>query len=32
LGVGICLTYRPKSLVSHESISRERYMAMQEAG
>ena len=32
LGVGICLTYRPKSLVSHESITRERYMAMQEAG
>jgi cytochrome c-type biogenesis protein CcmF len=32
LGVGISLTYRPKSLVSHESISRERYMAMQEAG
>jgi len=32
LGVGICLTYRPKSLVSHESISRERYMAVQEAG
>jgi cytochrome c-type biogenesis protein CcmF len=32
LGVGISLTYRPKSLVSHESISRERYIAMQEAG
>jgi len=32
LGVGICLTYRPKRLVSHESISKERYMAMQEVG
>ena len=32
LGVGICLTYRPKSLIAQETINRERYLALQEAG
>ena len=29
LGVGLSLTYRPKSLVAHETILRERYLAAQ---
>jgi len=29
LGVGLSLTYKPKSLVSHETILRERYLAAQ---
>jgi cytochrome c-type biogenesis protein CcmF len=29
LGVGLSLTYKPKSLVSHETILRERYLASQ---
>lgn len=32
LGVGICMTYRPKSLKSQEIINRERYLALKEAG
>ena len=29
LGVGLSLSYRPKSLVAHETILRERYLAAQ---
>ncbi|MBT4015621.1 MAG: heme lyase CcmF/NrfE family subunit [Deltaproteobacteria bacterium] len=32
LGVGISLTYRPKSLLDRENILRERYIAAQETG
>ncbi len=31
LGVGISLTYRPKSLLDRENILRERYIAAQAA-
>ena len=29
LGVGICMTYRPKSLIDQEIVNRERYLALQ---
>ena len=29
LGVGLSLTYRPKSLVAHETVLRERFLAAQ---
>jgi len=32
LGVGISLTYRPKSLLTRETILKERYIAAQEVG
>jgi len=32
IGIGICLTYRPKSLISQEIVNRERYLAIQESG
>ncbi len=32
LGVGISLTYRPKSLLAEETILKERYIAAQEVG
>ncbi len=28
IGIGICLTYRPKSLIAHELVHKERYMAI----
>ena len=31
LGVGICMTYRPKSLIDQEIVNRERYMAIQKS-
>jgi cytochrome c biogenesis factor len=32
LGVGISLTYRPKSLLTRETILKERYIPAQEVG
>jgi hypothetical protein len=32
LGVGISLTYRPKSLLTRETILKERYIAAHEVG
>jgi len=32
IGIGICLTYRPKSLIAQEIVNRERYLAIQESG
>ena len=31
LGVGICMTYRPKSLIAQEIVNRERYLAIQKS-
>ena len=31
IGIGICLTYRPKSLLSQEIVDRERYLASLES-
>ena len=31
LGVGICMTYRPKSLIDQEIVNRERYIALQKS-
>ena len=31
LGVGICMTYRPKSLIDQEIVNRERYLAIQKS-
>ena len=31
IGIGICLTYRPKSLISQEIVNRERYLATLES-
>ena len=31
LGVGICMTYRPKSLIDQEIVERERYLALQKS-
>ena len=31
LGVGICMTYRPKSLIDQEIVNRERYLALQKS-
>jgi len=31
IGIGICLTYRPKSLIAQEIVNRERYLATLES-
>ena len=31
IGIGICLTYRPKSLIAQELVNRERYMSTLES-
>ncbi len=31
IGIGICLTYRPKSLIAQEIVNRDRYMATLES-
>ena len=31
LGVGICMTYRPKSLIDQEIVNREHYIALQKS-
>ena len=31
IGIGICLTYRPKSLIAQELVKRERYMGTLES-
>ena len=31
VGIGICLTYRPKSLIAREIVNRERYLATLES-